>query len=259
MAVTIDMRGTDVGALLRTFPGKLALEVREEFKNLGIDFQKAVGSHFAANTSKGRRAKYWVLSRVAGDRKLHQYRKGPGDPGMEEGDALLGVFSVDRRLHMHEFGGVVRDPSGGSMAIPMGDAATKVMKRAKKMYRGTDGLFDPKLIAAARPRKQGRIRRGENKERSQIKIVVLNGKAYIAQVGPTGEYIEKMFAHLVRSVTMKPKLGFYEEWRKAEPKRQRAIDRALARSITWFRKQDLSKAGTLKKAYRRGGDLENLK
>jgi len=218
MAVSVRILDGDVRAVLRIAPGVLAMRVRDEWKKVGKSFRTAVANGFAAkHPDKARRAKFWVMDRMT------QFRKGPGDPGMPQGEAELGIFATSPRLLAHQFGLTIKDPTGGAMAIPMGEAATKIMKRAKTDYVGKGGHYDPALFKSLR---------GISKKRQdhEFKIIRLRGKLYAAEMTPQGE-IETIYARIVKSVKLKPTLGFYETWERLRGERDAAIERAVARAI----------------------------
>lgn len=221
MPITIDMRTEGVRQVLQFIPDQLAHHVREEFKKLGIDFQRAVASNFASrHPGAGRRAKYWVLDQKT--KRLQQYRRGPGDPGMKDGEAELGVFSSSPLLLAHELGLKITDPSGGAMAIPMGGAATKKLRRAKEVFR-RGGQFAPSLVAPTRLF-------SKRNQADEFRIIRLRGKLYAAQIDEQGE-IKDLYARIVKSVKLKPSLGFYTTWNRMKAERDAAIDRAVGKAV----------------------------
>jgi hypothetical protein len=241
MAVTVRVESAEVRAMLVAVPGLLAHHVREEWGKQGKLFRESVAKNFgAAHPAKARRARKWVLDRMT------QYRKGPGDPGVRPGDAHLGIFVTSPLLEAHERGLEITDPNGGAMAIPMGDAASAKIRRAKKAFvSGPKNAFTPSLFKEVRGLKKTRLD-------NEFKVINLRGRLYLAELGPTGEILT-IYARIVKSVKLKATLGFYSVWQRLAPERDAAIERAVRSTIAQLKRTPPTWAAVAEEGHFRKG------
>ena len=98
------------------------------------------------------------------------------------------VYSDSKIAKLHETGGVVTDPSGGRMAIPLSARSQ---------------MFTPK----------GKLR-GKYKKPRQLKNVEpmrFKGQTFLVRVTKRAQKLLPLYV-LKRSVRLKPRLGFYRVW-----------------------------------------------
>ena len=98
------------------------------------------------------------------------------------------VYSDSKIAKLHETGGIVTDPSGGRMAVPLSARSQ---------------MFTPK----------GKLR-GKYKKPRQLKNVEpmrFKGQTFLVRMKKRAEKLLPLYV-LKRSVRLKPRLGFYRVW-----------------------------------------------
>lgn len=124
------------------------------------------------------------------------------------------------------------------MAIPFGGARGRkgrVFKRFRAVV-GPDaskhrGDFSFGEVARVRNYKlRGKIAAGGG---PQFRIVPLRGKLFAAEIDEDGDIVD-VFARIVKSVKLKPTLGFMATWNKMGAKRQAAFARAVKRTVRFI-------------------------
>ena len=98
------------------------------------------------------------------------------------------IYSDSKIAKLHETGGIVKDPSGGRMAVPLSARSQ---------------MFTPK----------GKLR-GKYKKPRQLKNVEpmrFKGQTFLVRVKKRAQKILPLYV-LKRSVRLKPRLGFYRVW-----------------------------------------------
>lgn len=98
------------------------------------------------------------------------------------------VFSDSKIAKLHERGGIVKDPGGGRLAVPL--------SARQEMY-------------TAKGRLRPRFRRP--KELKNVHPMRFRGKTFLARVTKRTQKILPLFV-LKRQVRLKPRLGFYRTW-----------------------------------------------
>ncbi len=98
------------------------------------------------------------------------------------------IFSESKIAKLHEIGGVVQDPSGGRLAVPL-SARTEMFTSEGKLR-----------ARFKRPRELGNVR-----------AMKLKGKTFLAKVTKGFKKILPLYV-LKRQVRLKPRLGFYRTW-----------------------------------------------
>jgi hypothetical protein len=98
------------------------------------------------------------------------------------------IFSESKVAKLQETGGVVKDPSGGRLAVPL-SARTEMFTS------------------------EGRLREMYKKPRDikNIKPLKLKGQTFLAKVTKSFSKILPLYV-LKREVRLKPRLGFYRTW-----------------------------------------------
>lgn len=206
----IQVNAAAVDRAMAEAPRLLHKELRSAmYHRMGKPFRRAVAKNFASSSpDKQRQAEYFVLSQV------HHYTKGTRLQALE-----LGIFSRSEKLAAHEKGATITARGGGSLAIPFADAVTE-KGRTRLKYRSstnsptnvksrTYGAFDLRSIPGAT-------------------VIKVRGKLYavIKETEDDGwESITAWLARLVKSVTLKPKLGFFATWDRLAPERVRVLNK----------------------------------
>jgi len=117
------------------------------------------------------------------------------------------VYSDSKIAKLHETGGIVKDPSGGRMAVPL--SARSQMFTAKGKLRG----------------KYKKPRQLKNVEPMRFK-----GQTYLVRVKKRAQKLLPLYV-LKRSVRLKPRLGFYRVWDSLANYRieilNKSVDKAL--------------------------------
>ena len=98
------------------------------------------------------------------------------------------VFSNSKIAKLHETGGIVKNPGGGRLAVPL--SARTQMFTAKGKLRGR----------YKRPR-----------ELKNVHPMRFKGKTFLAKVTKRAQKILPLYV-LKRQVRLKPRLGFYRTW-----------------------------------------------
>lgn len=98
------------------------------------------------------------------------------------------IYSDSKIAKLHETGGIVKDPSGGRMAVPL-SARTQMFTSKGKL----------------------RARYKRPRELKNVKPMRLKGQTYLVKIKKKIEKILPLYV-LKRSVRLKPRLGFYQVW-----------------------------------------------
>ena len=98
------------------------------------------------------------------------------------------IFSESKIAKLHETGGIVKDPSGGRLAVPL-SARTQMFTARGKIKRR---FRRPKTLKNVQPMR-------------------FRGKTFLAKVTKRAKKILPLFV-LKRQVRLKPRLGFYRTW-----------------------------------------------
>jgi len=98
------------------------------------------------------------------------------------------IFSDSKIAKLHETGGIVKDPSGGRLAVPLSARTQMFTSRGKLKTR----FRRPKSLKNVQPMR-------------------FRGKTFLAKVTKRAKKILPLFV-LKRQVRIKPRLGFYRTW-----------------------------------------------
>jgi len=98
------------------------------------------------------------------------------------------IFSDSKIAKLHETGGIVKDPSGGRLAVPLSARTQMFTARGKLKTR----FRRPKTLKNVQPMR-------------------FRGKTFLAKVTKRAKKILPLFV-LKRQVRLKPRLGFYRTW-----------------------------------------------
>ena len=98
------------------------------------------------------------------------------------------IFSDSKIAKLHETGGIVKDPSGGRLSVPLSSRA--------EMYTAKGKL---------RPRYR------KPRQMRNLKPMRFKGKTFLAKVTKRAQKILPLYV-LKRFVRLKPRLGFYRTW-----------------------------------------------
>ncbi len=123
-----------------------------------------------------------------------------------EGMGMI-VFSDSKIARLHEEGGVVKNPGGGKLAVPL--SMRKEMftadGRLKKQYR------HPRLIKNIQP-------------------IQLHGKTFLARVMKRVKGLLPLFV-LKNQVRIKPRLGFYQTWDGMQNERITILNKSIDKTL----------------------------
>lgn len=98
------------------------------------------------------------------------------------------VYSESKIAKLHETGGVVTDPSGGRMAVPLSARSQ---------------MFTPKGKLRAKYKKP--------RELKNVEPMRFKGQTFLVRVTKRAQKLLPLYV-LKRSVRLKPRLGFYRVW-----------------------------------------------
>jgi len=98
------------------------------------------------------------------------------------------VFSDSKIAKLHETGGIVKDPGGGRLAVPLSARTQMFTARGKLKTR----FRRPKTLKNVHPMR-------------------FRGKTFLAKVTKRAKKILPLYV-LKRQVRLKPRLGFYRTW-----------------------------------------------
>jgi hypothetical protein len=139
------------------------------------------------------------------DRMVKEQRRFGGVGGLRTRVFVAGVKYAD----VQEFGGVIRPKNKKFLTVPMSEIKT-AGGAIKGKYAGGAGAY----------------------RASGAKTFVWRnalGGAFIVEKTARG-YLRLLWK-LVKSVTLKPKLGWYSTWKKAEPERRAILDRVASNVV----------------------------
>lgn len=123
-----------------------------------------------------------------------------------EGMGMM-IFSDSKIARLHEEGGIVKNPGGGKLAVPL--SARKEMftadGRLKKQYR------QPRLLKNIIP-------------------IQLNGKTFLAKVKTKMRQILPLFV-LKNQIRIKPRLGFYQTWDSMQNERIKILNKSIEKAL----------------------------
>ncbi len=98
------------------------------------------------------------------------------------------IFSDSKVAKLHETGGIVKDPGGGRLAVPL-SARTQMFTASGKL----------------------RSRYKRPKELKNVRRMRFKGNTFLARVTKRAQKILPLYV-LKRQVRIKPRLGFYRTW-----------------------------------------------
>jgi len=98
------------------------------------------------------------------------------------------IFSDSKIAKLHETGGIVKDPGGGRLAVPLSARTQMFTARGKLRTR----YRKPKTLKNVHPMR-------------------FRGKTFLARITKRTQKILPLFV-LKRQVRLKPRLGFYRTW-----------------------------------------------
>ncbi len=113
------------------------------------------------------------------------------------------IFSNSKVAQLHETGGIVRNPSGGKLAVPLSARTQMFTARGKlrKKYR------DPRNLKNVFPQK-------------------INSKIFLLKRKRGSDDVEPLYV-LKNQVRLKARLGFFKVWDSMENFRIRRINKAI--------------------------------
>ena len=130
--------------------------------------------------------------------------------GKQSLESYVEIFTESKIAKLHETGGTVKDPSGGSLAVPLSKRTQMFTSSGalRKTYK------DPKSLKNVFPKK-------------------INGKVFLVRAKKKDNSITPLFV-LKKSVRMKPRLGFYSTFTSLSGQLygivNKSFDRALDRA-----------------------------
>ncbi len=124
-------------------------------------------------------------------------------------DMGMVIFSTSKISRMHEEGAILRNPSGGKLAVPLSQ------KFRPEMYTVTGKL------------------KAMYKSPRQIKNVVpikLNGKIFLAKVKKKIQALLPLYV-LKNQVKIRPRLGFYQTWDSMQGERFKILNDSVKKAL----------------------------
>ena len=203
--VRIDTRRVDKAMSL--VPGLLKEELLDAFDHIRRGFFKAL----YANT--GLKDKRFIATKNVGIGKHIKVYRNPN-----KGDILdmeLGIFSRSKIVALHEKGGIVT-AKAGSMALPL-PAALGPTGRLKKEYST--------FTAGRRQYVPGQLK--------GVFILKKGDKAMIMLRQPKGEGEDQAIPLFIlkRSITIRPRLRFYDTWDRMEGYRMEILNKSVDKAL----------------------------
>ena len=117
------------------------------------------------------------------------------------------VYTESNVAKQHEFGGVVMDPSGGRLAVPLSARQEMFTRRGKLKTRF---------------KRPGKLR--------GVKAMIFKGKTFLARLMKREKKILPLYV-LKRFVRLKPRLGFYRTWESLADYKLRILDQAAGKAL----------------------------
>ena len=123
-----------------------------------------------------------------------------------EGMGMM-IYTYSKIAKLHEQGGIVKDPKGGRLAVPL--SARKQMFTSKGKLRG---------------------RYKNPKELKNVKALRLKGKTFLAKITKRTNAVLPLYI-LKKQVTIKPRLGFYNTWDNLTDYRINILNKSILKAL----------------------------
>jgi hypothetical protein len=117
------------------------------------------------------------------------------------------IFSDSKIARLHEEGGIIKDPGGGKIAVPL-SARTEMYTARGKLRRRYKA---PKLLKKIFP-------------------ILLKGKTYLARLKQKTKEITPLYV-LKNKIRIRPRLGFYHTWDRLENERIRILNKSITKAL----------------------------
>lgn len=218
--------------LYRRFPREVAIQLRDVFGQWGGKHRKEVSRRLS-----GKKLRNLVIKSRANRNPSFFYQVEPRQVGRQAGQGFafseghrldevsLRIFSTSEVTALHETGGTVRPAKGSFMAIP-------IRSRGGQVVTAESGGF---AFSAGVRRKgvRGRVRPTPSDLRAQGAEIFRRGNLlYVRSRTKTGRLGRARPAFfLVRTVTIKPRLGIIRAWNALAGDRQRRLKRGMERAV----------------------------
>ncbi len=190
---------------MQRLPKVLHREFKRELFWMLKGHRKEVGRAFGSRTpAKRRAAERWVTSQIA------QYRRGDTLATL-----LGGSFTRSRALEAHQEGRVITPQKGGEMFIPIADALTATGRLKKRYKVRRDGLPPAFSLKAAH----------------NVQVIKMRGRTFAVIPDEEQGGIKELIAVGVKRTHLDPRLDFFGAWDRLLAKRQKALNKAVNRTL----------------------------
>jgi hypothetical protein len=195
--LTVEINTKNFETALRVFPKELKYELADGMDHISKKFLK----QFYQTRLQGAPG---IKARPHGI--FTHFRRASLVSQTIEGMGMM-IFSDSKIARLQEEGGVVRNPGGAKLAVPL-SARTELFTadgRVKKQYR------QPRLLKNVIP-------------------VKLRGKTFLARIKQKVRSILPLFV-LKNKIRIRPRLGFYKTWDDMQNERINILNKSIQKTL----------------------------
>jgi hypothetical protein len=195
--LTVEINTKNLETAMRIFPERLKFELGDGFDH--------IGRRFLNNFRKARlQGPPGIKGRPHGIFG-HFYRASLVSKNIEGMGTV--IFSDSKIARLQEEGGIVKNPGGGKLAVPL-SARTEMFTssgKLKQQYR------KPRMIKNVIP-------------------IDIRGKTYLAKIKKKARGLLPLFV-LKNQIRIKPRLGFYQVWDSMQNDRIDILNKSIEKAI----------------------------
>lgn len=195
--LTTEINTKNFETVLRVFPEKLKFELADGMDHISKKFLK----QFYRTRLQGPPG---IKARPHGI--FTHFRRASLVSQTIEGMGMI-IFSDSKISRLHEEGGIVKNPGGTKLAVPL-SARTELFTsdgRLKKQYR------QPRLL-------------------KNVVLIKLRGKTFLAKVRQKIRSILPLFV-LKNQIRIRPRLGFYKTWDDMQNERINILNKSIEKTL----------------------------
>jgi hypothetical protein len=196
--LTVEINTKNLDRALRLFPKDLKFEIADGMDHISRKFLKIFRQERLQGPPGIRGRPHGIFTHFSRASLVSQDIEGMG----------MVIFSDSKIARMHEEGAIVKNQSGGKLAVPL--SARKEMftsdGRLKKQYR------QPRLLKNVVP-------------------IQLRGKTFLAKVKKKLRQILPLFV-LKNSVRIRPRLMYYKTWDDMQNERINILNKSVEKALS---------------------------
>ena len=195
--LTVEINTKNLETAMRVFPKELKFELADGMDHISKKFLKQFYQTRLQGTPGIKARPHGIFTHF---RRASLVSQSIEDMGMI-------IFSDSKISKLHEEGGIVKNPGGSKLAVPL-SARTELFTsdgRVKKQYR------QPRLLKNVIP-------------------IKLRGKTFLAKVKKKLRNILPLFV-LKNQIRIRPRLGFYKTWDDMQNERINILNKSIQKTL----------------------------